>query len=74
LFLFDFSASVTGVWHSVVVYFAPYFMILDIPIILYDNTPVEMTAFGTLIFHCVVWVVNLKVSCMSVIQEIVRYA
>jgi hypothetical protein len=74
LFLFDFSVSVTGVWHSVVVYFAPYFMILDNPVILYNNTPVEMTAFGTLIIHCAVCVVNLKVSCMSVTHEMVGCA
>lgn len=49
-------------------------MILDNPVILYNNTAVDLAAFGTFIFHCVVCVANLKVSCMSVIQEIVRYA
>jgi hypothetical protein len=34
----------------------------------------ELEAFGTFLFHCVVCVANLKVSCMSVIQEILRYA
>ena len=69
-----FNASVTGVWHSVVLYFVPYFMLLESPVILYNNTSMEMMEFGTFIFHCVVCVVNLKVSCVSVIQEIVKYA
>lgn len=34
----------------------------------------ELATFGTFIFHCVVCVANLKVSFMSVTQEIVRYA
>ena len=74
LFLFYFSASVTGVWHSAVLYFVPYFVLLCNPVVLYNNTPMEMVSFGTFVFHCVVCVANLKVSCMSVIQEIVRYA
>jgi hypothetical protein len=49
-------------------------MLLDSPVILYNNTSMEMIAFGTFIFHCVVCVANLKVSWMSIIQEIVRFA
>jgi hypothetical protein len=48
-------------------------MILDNPVILYNNTSMEMIAFGTFIFHCVVCVANLKVSQVSVIQDISRY-
>jgi len=74
LFLFYFRTSVTGVWHSVVLYFIPFLMVLASPVILYNNTPMDLASFGTFIFHCVVCVANLKVSCMSVTQEIVRYA
>jgi hypothetical protein len=62
LFLFHVNVSLAGVWHSVVLYFIPYFMIVDNPVILYNNTSMEMAAFGTFIFHCVVCVANLKVS------------
>jgi hypothetical protein len=77
-FFFNFLASLTmnisvpGVWHSVVLYFVPYFMLLDNPIIFYNNTPMEMVAFGTFIFHCVVCVANLKVTWICIIQVIVR--
>lgn len=54
-----------GVWHSVVLYFVPYFMLLDSPVILYNNTSMEMMAFGTFIFHCVVCVANLKLVLRS---------
>ena len=74
MFLFYFSASVTGVWHSVVLYFVPLLVLHVSPVILYNNTPMELATFGTFIFHCVVCVANLKVSRMSVTQEIVRYA
>jgi len=74
LFLFYFSASLTGVWHSVVLYYIPLLVLNVSPVILYNNTPMELATFGTFIFHCVVCVANLKVSFMSVTQEIVRYA
>ncbi|GFG30600.1 hypothetical protein Cfor_10512 [Coptotermes formosanus] len=54
-----------GVWHSVVLYFIPYFMLLDNPVVLYNNTSMEMVAFGTFIFHCVVCVANLKLVLRS---------
>jgi hypothetical protein len=47
-------------------------MLLDNPVIFYNNTPMEMIAFGTFIFHCVVCVANLKVSWVSIIQGIDR--
>ncbi|XP_021935483.1 probable phospholipid-transporting ATPase IF isoform X4 [Zootermopsis nevadensis] len=54
-----------GVWHSVVLYFVPYFMLLDNPVVFFSNTPMEMIAFGTFIFHCVVCVANLKLVLKS---------
>ncbi|XP_023715383.1 probable phospholipid-transporting ATPase IF isoform X4 [Cryptotermes secundus] len=54
-----------GLWHSVVLYFVPYFMILDNSVILYNNTSMEMAAFGTFIFHCVVCVANLRLVLRS---------
>jgi hypothetical protein len=62
LFLFHVSVSFAGIWHSVMLFFIPYFMILDNPDILYNNTPVDLSAFGTFIFHCVVCVAHLKVT------------
>ncbi|XP_069676428.1 phospholipid-transporting ATPase IF-like isoform X2 [Periplaneta americana] len=54
-----------GLWHSVVLYFVPSFLVRDNAVILYDNTPLEMMAFGSFIFHCVVCVANLKLVLRS---------
>jgi len=53
------------VWHSVVLYFVPVFVLFASPVILYNNTPMELATFGAFVFHCVVWVANLKLLLTS---------
>ncbi|XP_054262795.1 phospholipid-transporting ATPase IF-like [Macrosteles quadrilineatus] len=51
---------VVGVWHSVVVYFVPALLVTTNPVILADNTTMDLVAFGTTVLHNIVLVVNLK--------------
>ncbi|XP_067014238.2 phospholipid-transporting ATPase IF isoform X2 [Anabrus simplex] len=55
-----------GLWHSLVLYYVPHIVLNTNPVIMYDNKPIEQWAFGSLIFHSVVVVANLKRRCLPV--------
>nr|CAD7461211.1 unnamed protein product [Timema tahoe] len=50
-----------GVWHTTVIFYIPYFLMMINEVILLDNTPIDQWMFGSIIYHCVVTIVNLKV-------------
>lgn len=54
-----------GIGHSVVLYFIPWFIIQENQVFFTDNTSMEKAAFGTFIYHCVIFVVNFKLVLRS---------
>ncbi|XP_049950032.1 phospholipid-transporting ATPase IF-like isoform X1 [Schistocerca serialis cubense] len=55
-----FQWTCLGIWHSVVAYFLPWLLLASNPVLLYDSSPVDFAGFGTIIFHNVMVVCNLK--------------
>nr|CAD7264596.1 unnamed protein product [Timema shepardi] len=48
------------VWHTTVIFYIPYFLMMINEAILLDSTPIDQWMFGSIIYHCVVTIVNLK--------------
>ncbi|PSN55951.1 hypothetical protein C0J52_02130 [Blattella germanica] len=57
--------NIRRIWHSLVLYYVPWFFVQVNTVFYTDNTPMEKMAFGTFIYHCVVFVVNFKLVLRS---------
>lgn len=56
------TAFLSGLWHSVVVYFGCMLLWKGDPAFLVSGITLDYWSFGTLIYHAVIFIVSLKVS------------
>ncbi|XP_035734472.1 probable phospholipid-transporting ATPase IF isoform X2 [Vespa mandarinia] len=54
-----------GTWQTCIIYFVIYFYVHNNPIILYDNTPVELWSYSTWILHMAIFVINCQLLVCS---------
>ncbi|XP_043667422.1 phospholipid-transporting ATPase IF-like isoform X2 [Vespula pensylvanica] len=54
-----------GTWQTCVIYFVLYVYVHNNPIILYDNTPVELWTYSTWILHMVIFIINCQILLCS---------
>lgn len=57
--------SIIGLWQTCEIYFVTYGYIYVNPVILFNNTPVDYSTYGTWIFHTATLVINLQLLICS---------
>ncbi|KAL2720927.1 phospholipid-transporting ATPase IF-like isoform X3 [Vespula squamosa] len=54
-----------GTWQTCIIYFVLYFYVYNNPIILYDNTPIELWTYSTWTFHMATFIINCQILLCS---------